>query len=207
MKYLKMLGLAAVAAAALMAFVGAGTASATTLEVGGVAKNSAVTLEASLKSGTSALLKDEFGTTTDTCTVSEVEGTTENRASPETTRFTGAVVGGKINKLTFSSCTHTTTVIAPGSLHVTWISGTTNGTVSSVKAEVTVQSTFFGASAVCKTGEGTDIGTLTGATTATNPGVHATMDISAKINCGILGAASWTGTYTVTSPTHLGVVS
>jgi hypothetical protein len=202
MKYLKILGLAAVAAMALMAF--AASASATTLAIGGVAQNKAITLEATLQSGTSALLKDEFGTTTDTCTSSTVKGTTENRVSPETTRFTGAVVGGKITTLDFANCTHTTTVIAPGSLHVTWISGTTNGTVSSIGAEVTVQSTFFGASAICKTGEGTDIGTLTGKKLTTE---HAVMDINAKINCGILGSSSWTGTYVVTSPTGLGVES
>jgi hypothetical protein len=194
MKYVKMLGLAAVAAMALMAVVGAGTASATTLEVGGVAKNSSVTIEASLKSGTSAILKDEFGTTTDTCTVSTVKGST---VSP----FTGATVGGPLSALTFSSCTHTTTVISKGSLSVAWTSGT-NGTVSSKGAEVTVQSTFFGASAVCKTGEGTAIGTATGVASG-----NATIDINAKINCGILGAASWTGTYSVTSPAGLGVVS
>jgi len=43
MKYLKMLGLAAVAAMALTAFT-AGSASATTLEVGGVAQNASVSL-------------------------------------------------------------------------------------------------------------------------------------------------------------------
>jgi hypothetical protein len=191
MKYLKMLGLAAVAAAALMAFVGAGTASATTLYVGGVAQNKAVTIEATLAAGSSAILKDEFGTTTDTCTVSVVKGTTNV--------FTGASVSGPVSSLTFSSCTHTTTVIANGSLTVTSTGGH-NGSVSSSGAEVTVQSTFFGASAVCKTGAGTTIGTLTGSTTG-----NATIDINAKINCGILGTSSWTGTYTATSPTKLSV--
>jgi len=199
MKYLKMLGLAAVAAMALMAVV-AGSASATTLEVGGVAKNSSLAVEGSLKTGTSALLKDEFGTTTDTCTVSGVKGKTEGT-------FTAATVGGKLlskaeGGLTFSSCTHTTTVIAPGSLFVTWTSGT-NGTVKSSGAEVTVQSTFFGASAVCKTGEGTNVGTLKGVSSGS-----ATIEISAKINCGILGTASWTGTYVTTGANAaLGVVN
>jgi hypothetical protein len=186
MKYLKILGLAAVAAMALMAF--AASASATTLEINGTAQNRAVTLTSTLKSGTSAILKDEFGTTTDTCTTSEVKGAT---ASP----FTGATVGGTISSLTFSNCTHTTTVLANGSLSVEWASGT-NGTVSSKGAEVTVQSTFFGASAICKTGEGTKLGTLTGTAAG-----DATMDINATIKCGILGNSSWTGTYTVTSAT------
>jgi hypothetical protein len=166
MKYLKMLGLAAVAAMALMAF--AASASATTLEVNGVTQNKSVSLESTLKAGTSAILKDEFGTTTDTCTVSTVSGSTTKFDPPS----------GPVSALTFSSCTHTTTVIAKGNLSVAWTSGT-NGTVSSNGAEVTVQSTFFGASAVCKTGD-------------------ATVDINAKINCGILGASTWTGTYTVT---------
>ncbi|HSS41584.1 MAG TPA: hypothetical protein VLK37_03435 [Solirubrobacterales bacterium] len=190
MKYLKMLGLAAVAAMALMAFA-AGSASATTLATSGVAVNSSETIVATLASGTSALLKDSAGTTTDTCTTSEVKG--------KTTVFTGTP-SGPIETLTFGNCTHTTTVLAKGTLSVTNIAGTTNGTVSSANAEVTVVSTAFGISAVCKTGTGTDIGTLTGVKTG-----KATMDINGKISCGILGSSTWTGTYTVTSPENLGV--
>jgi len=192
MKYLKMLGLAAVAALALMAVVGASAASATTLSVGGTAKNESVTIGASLAAGTSAILKDSLGTTTDTCTESTVAGKTEGS-------FTGATVGGKVTGLTFSKCSHTTTVIANGSLSVAWTSGT-NGTVSSSGAEVTVQSTAFGVSATCKTGGGTTIGTATGVKSG-----NATIDINGKISCGILGTATWTGTYTVTSPSGLGV--
>jgi hypothetical protein len=193
MKYLKMLGLTAVAAMALMAVIGAGTASATTLEVGGVAKNESVTITSTLASGSTAILKDSAGTTTDTCTTSEVSG--------KTTKFTNNPEG-PVESLTFGNCTHTTTVLKNGNLSVNWISGTTNGTVSSSGAEVTVVSTAFGASAVCKTGAGTEIGTLTGVSTG-----KATMDISGKISCGILGTSTWTGTYTVTSPEGLGVTS
>ena len=72
MKYLKILGLAAVAAMALTAFMGAGTASATglwkyttpsendTLGVG-------TTITASLEAGTSAVLRDTGGLANDTC--------------------------------------------------------------------------------------------------------------------------------------------
>jgi hypothetical protein len=196
MKFLKMLGLAAVAAAALMAFVGAGTASATTLSVGGISKNETVTIEASLKTGTSLILKDEFGTTTETCTVSKFKGTTTWTVDETLVRtdnkYTGYRVEGPLSELTFGSCTHTTTVLAKGNLSVTWTSGT-NGTVSSNGAEVTFQSTFFGASAVCKTGAGTNIGTLTGVKEGSS-----TIDLNAKINCGILGSSSWTGTYVTT---------
>jgi hypothetical protein len=203
MKHLKMFGIAALAAMALMAVV-AGSASATTLTIGGVAQNKAVTLEASLASGSTAILKDEAGTTTDTCTISEVKGTTENRVSPETTRFTGTVVGGNLTTLHFTGCTHTTHVIKNGSLHLEF-TGTNTGVVTSFGAEVTVQSTVFGASAVCKTGTGTKVGTFNGTTDTTK---HATITIDATntLNCGILGNSSWTGTYTVTSPTGLSVI-
>src|SRR5436305_12543441 len=92
MKHLKILGLMAIAAMAVMAFTAA-SASATTLAIGGVTKNEAITLKSSLKSGTSAILKDEFGTTTDTCTTSTVEG--------KTTTFTGTAVSGPLSSLTF----------------------------------------------------------------------------------------------------------
>jgi hypothetical protein len=191
MKHLKMLGVAALAAMGLMAF--AGSASATTLSVEGVKKNEAVTIKATLAAGSSALLKDKNGTTADTCTGSTVEGTTTAFDPPS----------GPVSKLEFTGCSHTTHVLKPGSLSVAWISNT-EGTVTSSGAEVTVVSTVFGASAICKTGTGTVVGTLTGVASG-----HATMDIDAtnSLNCGILGTSSWTGTYTVTSPTGLGVES
>src|SRR5215212_1737822 len=140
MKSLKMLGLTAISAMALMAVV-AGSASATTLEVGGVTQNNAVTIESSLAAGSTAILKDKNGTTNDTCTLSSTKATTEKE-------FTGTWVGGKVSSLTFSGCTHTTHVLAPGSLFIDWTSKT-NGTVKSSEAEVTVKSTVFGVSAVC----------------------------------------------------------
>jgi hypothetical protein len=195
MKYLKMLGLSALAAMALSAILASG-ASATTLEVTGVKKNEAVTIVATLEPNTSAILKDELGSTTDTCTESTVKGTT--------TKFTAAGVNpihGNIETLTFDKCSHTTDVVANGSLSVSWIKGTTNGTVSSSNAEVTVRSTFFGITATCKTGAGTDIGTITGKATG-----NATMDINGTIDCGSLGNSAWTGSYWVTEPHNLGVV-
>jgi hypothetical protein len=196
MKYLKMLGLAAVAAMALTAFA-AGTASATTLEVGGVAQNKSVSIVATIKAGTSAILKDTNNATVDTCTESTVSGKT---VSPFTSGNPGTI-GGPVEALTFHGCSHTTDVIKPGSLTIEWTSGT-NGSVTSVGAEVTVQSTIFGASCIAKTGIGTKIGTLTGVASG-----HATMDINGVIPMGLCGDAVWTGTYTVTSPTGLGVVA
>src|SRR5215212_10282270 len=110
---------AAAVAGAVLAMAGA--ASATVLSIGGVAQNKSVTIEATLKSGTSAILKDKNGTTNDTCTGSVVKGSTEGS-------FEGSTVGGKVSALTFSGCSHTTDVINNGSLWIAWTSGT-NGTV------------------------------------------------------------------------------
>jgi hypothetical protein len=192
MKYIKMLGLAAVSAMALMAF-GAGSASATTLEVATVTQNSSVTLSATLASGTSAILETTSGDFQDTCTSSTVGGKTE---SP----FTGTTVSGKVTTLTFSNCTHGTRVKSNGSLSVEHIKNTTNGTVRSTGASVEVDSTTFGATLTCTTNN-THLGTLTGSGHA-----HATMHINAVVNCGFFApTARWKGTYTVTSPTGLGV--
>ena len=195
MKHFKNLGAAAVAAIALLSLVGAGTASATTLEVKGVKQTGPVAIEMSLAAGTSAILKDKNGTTQQTCTGSITKGST-------TSPFTGTSVQEDLSSFTFTGCTHTTDVLNPGKLSITWTSGT-NGTISSSEAEWTTVSTVFGASATCKTGSGTVMGSLTGV----NSG-RATFHINATtLNCGILGTSSWTGTYTVTSPEGLGVVS
>jgi hypothetical protein len=192
MKYIKMLGLAALSAMALMAFA-AGSASATTLEVGGVAKNSSVTLSASLVSGSSAVLRQTSNDFVDTCTTSTVGGKTEGS-------FTGAAVSGKAT-VAFGNCTHETKVDNGGTISVEHAGGT-NGTVRSSGASVTVQSTTFGATLNCTTNN-THLGTLTGSAAG-----HASLKVNAVVNCGFfVPSAKWEAEYTVTSPTGLGVVA
>jgi hypothetical protein len=191
MKYLKILGLAAMAAMALTAFVGAGTASAETLwytTADGTLDTLKVgsEIDASLEAGTSAILKDQSSTTIDTCTSSTVKGKVESNGTP---------ASGKVSSLTFGGCSHTTKVIAPGSLTIS-----PTGAVTSAEAEVTVVSTVFGASCIAKTGSGTSIGTLKDAPSSTG---HATLTINASLSMGICGTATWTGSYTVTTPTGL----
>ncbi|HEX6206458.1 MAG TPA: hypothetical protein VFZ29_11700 [Solirubrobacterales bacterium] len=183
---LKIVGLAALAATALTAFA-ASTASATTLEVNGVTQNSSVSLSGSAESGTSWTLARTDGSLANTCTTSNIEAAT---SSP----FTGTKVTGAVSTLTLSGCSETVTVDKTGKLYVQHITGTTNGTVSSEEAEVTVK-TPFGNHLNCKTGAGTDIGTLTGVSSG-----NATMDINAVLNCGfLLPSAIWKGSYTITS--------
>jgi hypothetical protein len=195
MKHLRNLGPAAFALTALTLLAGAGAASATTIQVGGVTQNKAVELNLSLASGTTLSLKDSGGTMTDTCTGSEVKEKTEGT-------FTGETISGAASGLTYSGCSHTTHVLKAGRTHWRWIPFTNNGTVFSTETEVTVVSTVFGASATCKTGAGTHIGILTGVFFG-----RATMHYNAKINCGILGTSTVTGTYTVTSPEGLSFTS
>jgi hypothetical protein len=195
MKHFKRLAITALTATALMAMGAATSASATTIEINGVTQNKSVEMTISQKVGTSSLLKDEFGTTTDTCT--EIDLTFETE-SPYTTTLLGA----KITKLFLTKCTHTTTVLSAGTFDIHHITGTTNGLIIWTGGEFTVQSTFFGASAVCKSGAGTTLGTLTGVKEGS-----ATIDLNAKINCGILGSSNWTGTWVITSPAGAGIDS
>jgi hypothetical protein len=184
-----LLGLALIAMAC-----GEGSAFATTIEVGGVAQNKSVTATGSLEAGTSLILKDSSGTTSDTCTESQLKGTTEGT-------FSGSSVGGSVSTMTFGSCTHTTKVITAGGISIAWTSGT-NGAASSTSSEVTVVSTAFGVSTICKTGAGTLIGTITGVKEG-----NATLDVNAKVNCGMLGYGTVTGSYTGTGKGGLGVTS
>lgn len=192
MKNLKVIATVAMTALAAIAFVGVGSASATTLEVGGVTRNEAVTIVGSLASGSSLILATTTGAFANTCTIFEIEGTA---VSP----FTAARVSGSGKTLKFGSCTtEPVTAHKTGILIGEHISGTTNATMISSGAEVTVPSPIGALN--CKTGIETDIGILTGTATG-----HATLHINAVINCGIfMPSARMQGTVTVTSPTGVG---
>jgi hypothetical protein len=194
MNLIKKISLAVVVAMALMT-VGASSASATILEIGGTAQSGAVAITASGES--SIALSDTEGSQANTCSVSSVAGTTSV--------FTGEKVTGSLSELSFSTCTRSpVTVDVKGGLYVEHEVGTTSGSVFSENAEVTVPTTF-GFSVTCKTGEGTKVGTLTGVKGSSE---HATVTIAAVLSCGfLLPSASWKGSYKVTSPTGLGVVA
>jgi hypothetical protein len=190
MKYAKILGLLAVAAAALMAF--AGTASATTITAGGVAYTN--TIAASAENHVvldNPIAKIECA--------SSVTGKVESHGA-------GLTAKGNISALSFTGCTNSwhVTVVTAGSLEIHNISGTKDGTLTSSGA--TVESTRFGITCRYATSN-THIGRVT-ATPAGAP-EHATLDISAAIPfhggsglCGG-GATTWTGSYKVNTPTNL----
>ena len=192
MKQLKRIAVSALAAAALTVTIGAGSASATTIEVEGVTQNKSVDVNLRLAIGTSTVLSLTDGSLANTCTSSRIRGTTQ---SP----FSGTTVTTWANTLSFESCTRPVTVHNAGALHVQYISGTTNGTVSLSGAEVTVGSPI--GTLTCKTGFGVDLGTLTGSSAG-----WAYLDVNAVLNCGFLApSASWKGTYETTWAEGLGV--
>jgi hypothetical protein len=189
--------LVAVAASVIgLTTIGLGTASASTLRVGGVLQNKAVTIWAVGKTGTSTTLAQTNSAVIETCT--------EPAIHMQTSTFTGASVSGTVSTLAWGGCTHTTDTQAAGSLSISHIAGTTNGTIRSSGAQWQVTSTTFGATLTCTTNN-THLGTLTGATTSTG---HATMDINAVVNCGFFcPSAVLSGTLTVEVPDGLAVES
>ncbi len=215
MKYLKMLGLAAIAAGALMAFAGAGTASATELTCTNP-------LGTKVMCETGSVLKSESeGHAVLDSLIGNVECVSTVESKQLNTGSSTETVKGEITALTFTGCTRAAvvTVLAKGTLEIhtdpadpVGSEGKTgNGTLTSTGTEVTVEQSGF--HCIFKTKE-TDIGTLTGASTATVENANhelvfthmATLDISATIPrtggrsgafCG--SSAPWTGSYTVTS--------
>jgi hypothetical protein len=175
MKYVKMLGLAAVAAAALMAFVGASTASATVLcSTTTTPCNSkwanGTNFSFSLESGSSLVWKEtgSAGEVLDTCKgVTLTAGITNAGSSAETVR-------AQNKTLDWSECAWATTTTLLGGLEIHNISGTSNGTLtSSEEIRWTISMPFFG-SCVYGWKLGKDIGTIT-------EGNPATLDVNAII--------------------------
>lgn len=200
MKYLKMIGLAAVAAMALMAFAGAGTASAagvlcSTATNPCTSKWAAKTaMEFTLKTGTSAKLTTTEGTVLDTCTGSSVSGTLTENPNSTTKNATGTVATAG---LTWSGCSVTTSTLEGGTLEVeAGASGA--GTVKAKGFKVTTNTGLFG-SCVFTAGTGTTLGTLSEGTAGSS-----TLVVNANVTreSGLCpNSAKWVAEYTLTKPT------
>jgi len=199
MKSLKILALGVAAALAGAAFVGAGTASATNLyryTTPSANDRIALATEIALKidEGTSMLMRDTGGLANDTCTSSEMKLKVEK----DTGSIPPANAQGPLALFTLGGCSHTSTTLAAGSLEMKNIAGTTNGTVISRGARITIKSTVFGVSCVINTGAGTTLGTLTGAKSSTE---QALFDINAVLTLeNGCGDETWTGRYRVITP-------
>ena len=219
MRYVKTLALAAVAAGALMAFIGAGTASAsvicsTTADPcpNGQAWPNGTVIDFSLKSGTKAKLVTTENEVLDECSTSTVKGDITNTGSST------ATVTGTITELTWGGpCTFPTVTLHKGCLEVHKIAGTSNGTVTSdpcdpvegkENTEVTINTFFFG-SCIYGVAAGKSIGEITegkyepkkeGEPTPPHFTANAVATKLSGSNFACPETSKWTATYVLTSP-------
>jgi hypothetical protein len=199
MKHLKMLGLAAIAALGLMAFVGAGTASATTLSTdsaGTTIYGVGTVIHTTLKSGTSALLETTGGAEIAKCTESTTKGEIEIA--------TGTWVGGALNTLNWGGCSQETVTINKGSIEIMQIGTKDEGEVRGKGSNVTLG--VFGVSCTYGTGEGTTLGNLKGGTSAELV-INAVLARSAGNTLLCPASGRWTATYIVTTPHAVHIVA
>jgi hypothetical protein len=209
MKYVKMLGLAAIAAAALMAFVGASSASATVLcNVEGTGSPTGTTCPAGhaygagtkIEGANSGVVKLDTTFKTVECNKSTISGEISGEGSATET------VTGPEGTLTFTECNCTVNVLKAGKLEIHWISGTHNGTLTSNESEVTVTcSTIFGSVHCIYVTENDSIGDLTASATQTSAAIfHSTAVIKRKATNSLCSEEStWTATYSLSSPKPL----
>jgi hypothetical protein len=207
MKYVKILGLLAVAAAALMAFAASASATTVTSPTGTAATLTTGSGETH-KKGTQIHAISEEGAVAGTSHVllhnsnasiqcnSTVEGDLESQGA-------GVTAKGEIDILTFTNCTNgwTVTVDVRGSLEVHWVGPSGyNGTLTSSGATVTaVLHTIFGDITCRYATNATHIGTVTGGNPAT---LHIEAAIPFHSGGGLCGSgvSNWTGKYVTTGP-------
>jgi hypothetical protein len=164
MKYVKILGLAAVAAMALMAFVGASTASATVLCHTTTTPctekwKTGTEPRFVVRPGTAGIWTDTSGNVVAKCPEGELRGTITNAGSSTETVKTSVEPSG-FTWPKVEGCISTVTVEG-GTLEIHAISGTDNGTVTVSGFKITIYVQAFGVS--CFYGFSTsDLGTLTG---------------------------------------------
>lgn len=113
MKYLKMFGLATVAAAAVTAFLGAGSASAIVLctknENPCRKENTITTLQATLKASETSALEETSGSAISTCTAVDFDSKVSSN---------GTVITGTIPTMDLTNCSPTTDVVKTGEIEI-----------------------------------------------------------------------------------------
>lgn len=144
MRYVKTLAATAVAAAALLAAFGTGTASAAgvicSTETNPCTSKwpNGTSLAFSLASGTSAKFTTTEGTVLDTCTGGTITGSLTNGSSTTNASYSVATSG-----LTWSGCTVTTTTTEGGTFQVESVEAG-NGTVFAIGFKITINTSLFG---------------------------------------------------------------
>jgi hypothetical protein len=199
MKYLKMVSLAAVAVAVLLAVAGAGTAGATVLckedkNPCGSDYAAGTQIAAKLPAGVS-MLWWKFGEVADTCTAATMVGKTS------TTGGSTSAVVAPLSALTWTGCTTARETIKPGTLEIDYVSGG-GAVVATLKlkgAEWKEGSCTYGFSGII------DLGRLKKSETLTS---GATMEVNALFPrlAGVFPCPEtikWEARYLVTAPVPL----
>ncbi len=164
MKYVKMLGLAAVAAMALMAFVGASSASATVLCHTTTTPctekwKTGTEPRFVVRPGTAGIWKDTSGAIAAKCPEGELRGTITNPGSATET-VKASIPASGLTWPGVEGCIKTVT-LEGGTIEVHAISGTDNGTVTVSGFKITIS--ILGSSCIYGFGaENAVLGTLTG---------------------------------------------
>lgn len=199
MKYLKMLGLAAIAAVAAMAIVGAGTASADEVCTDKPVNNMCpegkliTTIEAS-QVGTGSL-ETTGGTTLVTCAAGDIHISVTNQG-------TGVdPITGNIEELEFTECSNTVDTLSTGTLNATHTGEGTSGKLTALGSEVTVAG-IFGASCVYGASGALEIGTTSGTTLTVNAIVPR---LSGGFSCP--ADTRWTAEFEITNHTEVDFIN
>ena len=202
MKHLKLLGLAAVTAVALMAVAGSGSASATVLCKTTPTNNDCpkawdyekgTQIYASAKAGSSILIEETGGTGVTTCSAGSIKGRTTNTGDANET------VDGANEELVWNNCKSAVVTKELGSFEI-HAQENHSGVVTGKLNEITVV-TVLSLSCVYGTGSGATLGTI-------ESGESATFNINAVLSLVSGGIACpptvrWTSTYTVTTPSKI----
>jgi hypothetical protein len=198
MRYPRIIALAAIAVLGLMAFVGAGTASATTFATdaaGTIQYPAGTERHYSLKPGTSGIIEKTDGTPIDTVTEDTIKSKSRNA--------TGTWVEEQIESLTWGSASQTTDTINSGSLEIMQTSGD-EGMVVGKGTNVTFG--VFGTTCTYGTGEGTTLGTITGGEEA-ELSINGVVSRTAGNSLLCPSSTRWTTKMRLTSPHALHIVS
>jgi hypothetical protein len=197
MRYLKILGLAAIVAAAVMALAGAGTAGATVFCPTTSTPCNGVPYEVGTSVDAKIAKNAKFETTTGEVWVECAEGTLKGKIAHQGSE--SETVLGTIEELTWAKCSRKTATVANGFYEVHSIAGTDNGTVTGGNSEVTVEA-FPGVTCTYSV-EREDLGTLKG-------GLAPTLEIATTVTktagsflCPKL--AKWTAEYKWNEPLPL----
>jgi hypothetical protein len=207
MRYLKILGFTAAAAAALAATVGAGGASATvlcstTVELCPEAQKwqAGTVLDWTVPAGGAIAVNDTSGNQLDKCTVQTKKWKITAFGSAT------ATVTGVEEATTWENCTFPTKMLTLPKWEVHKIAGTSNGTVTADAAdEMTINTVFFG-SCIYGASAGSSIGEITEG----DPAVLHTNAVTTRFgtNFACPSTSRLSGTLTLTTPvTTLSVAS